>query len=77
MLRDGAVTHHYQYNLRRASGLQCKGGTMIKIEPYMEERLLKFNRMVEQVDGNDITLVIGMLLIEHDTLEKIKSLCRR
>ena len=50
---------------------------MIKIEPYMEERLLKFNRMVEQVDGNDITLVIGMLLIEHDTLEKIKSLCRR
>ncbi len=44
----------------------------VKLDQYMEDRLVKLNYELHPVEGNDITLLIGTLISEHEKLKEIK-----
>jgi hypothetical protein len=45
----------------------------MKLDKYMEERLMELNSKVFPKEGEDVTLLIGVLIIEHETIKKIKG----
>jgi len=46
----------------------------IKLDQYMEERLIKLNYELHPVEGNDVTLLIGTLIAKHEKLKELKKL---
>ena len=54
----------------------CEGGgdrMRLKIDEYMETRLLKLNYELYHTEGVDVTLLIGALMTDHAKLNSIKE----
>lgn len=48
----------------------------MKLDKYMEERLTELNSKVFPEEGEDATLLIGILIIEHENIKIIKEMMR-